>query len=223
MKIVEMEVSQREGVRNKSALEQLRKEGKIPAVLYGGQENINFHVDEVKFGKLLAQSEVFMINLNFGDKTVKSVVREVQYHPVTDRPIHIDFMEVFDDKPITIGVPVRFTGNSIGVMNGGQRREKMRKLILKALPQDIPEEFVVDVTEMRIGDVIQVENVAREGIEFLDHPKAVIVSVKTSRNVVEETLEDDEDEDGDESAEGTEETAAAAEGAEAKTEEAPAE
>ena len=145
MKVIELEATLRDEVRKKSALANLRKEEKIPATLYGGKENINFHVNEVTFSKLLAKSEVFMVNLNLGDKQVKTVVREVQFHPVTDRPIHIDFMEVFDDKPITIGVPVRFTGNSIGVMNGGQRREKLRKLVLKALPQDIPEEFVVDV------------------------------------------------------------------------------
>jgi len=212
MKVIELEVTLRDEVRKKSALANLRKEEKIPATLYGGKENLNFHVNEVAFSKLLAKSEVFMVSLNLGDKQVKTVVREVQFHPVTDRPIHIDFMEVFDDKVITIGVPVRFTGNSIGVMNGGQRREKLRKLVLKALPKDIPEEFVVDVTQMKIGDVIQVENVRREGIEFLDHPKAVIVSVKTSRNVVETSL-DEEEEEGDETA---------AETADAATEEAPA-
>ena len=214
MKVIELEATMRDEVRNKSALANLRKEERIPATLYGGKENINFHVNEVTFSKLLAKSEVFMVSLNFGEKQISTVVREVQYHPVTDRPIHIDFMEVFDDKAITIGVPVRFTGNSIGVMNGGQRREKLRKLVLKALPKDIPEEFVVDVTEMRIGDVIQVENVKREGIEFLDHPKAVIVSVKTSRNVVETALDDEEDdEEGDDTA---------VETADAATEEAPA-
>ncbi|MEQ8910448.1 MAG: 50S ribosomal protein L25 [Vicingaceae bacterium] len=217
MKSIELEATEREGVRSKSALNNLRKEGRVPAVLYGGKENRNFHVDLIGLEKLLGTSEVHMINLKFGNESVRCITRDVQYDPVTDVPLHVDFMEVFDDKPVTIAVPVRFTGNSIGVMNGGQRREKMRKLVLKALPSDIPEEFVVDVTKMKIGDVIQVEELDKEGVEFLDHPKAVIVSVKTSRMVVAATDEDEEDEDeegeeGEESAEGEgaekEETAA---------------
>ena len=156
-----------------------------------------------------------LIDLNFGDKTVKAVIREVQFHPVSDEPIHADFMEVFDDKPITIGIPVRFTGNSVGVMKGGSRREKMRKLIVKALPNDVPEEVVVDITKMKIGDVIQVEDINIDGVEFLDHPKAVIVAVKMSRLVVKGADDDEDEEDTD--GEGSEE------GAEAATEEATAE
>ncbi len=212
MKSIELEAAAREDVRSKSALKNLRKEGRIPSVLYGGKENMNFHVDEVSLEKLLSTSEVHSIDLKFADKTVRSVIRDVQYDPITDRAIHVDFMELFEDKPVTIAVPVRFTGNSIGVMNGGQRREKLRKLVLKALPQDIPEEFVVDVTKMKIGDVIQVEQLEKEGVEFLDHPKAVIVSVKTSRNVVATDDPDAEDEEGEESEDGetaeTEEAAA---------------
>lgn len=205
MKSVELKATLREELKSKSALKNMRKEGRVPAILYGGKENLNFHLDEIEFSKLINTSEIHLIDLNFGDKTIKTIIREVQFHPVSDEPIHADFMEVFDDKPITIGVPVRFTGNSIGVMNGGSRREKMRRLILKALPSAVPEELVVDVTKMKIGDVVQVEDIKMDGVEFLDHPKAVVVAVKTSRLVVEPTdLEEDEDEEGEEGAEGTE-------------------
>jgi len=216
MKSVELKAASREDMGSKGALKALRTEGRVPAILYGGKENINFHVDEIAFSKLINTSEVHLIDLNFGDKTVKAVIREVQFHPVSDEPIHADFMEVFDDKPITIGIPVRFTGNSVGVMKGGSRREKMRKLIVKALPNDVPEEVVVDITKMKIGDVIQVEDINIDGVEFLDHPKAVIVAVKMSRLVVKGDDDDDEDEE-DTDGEGSEE------GAEAATEEATAE
>jgi len=215
MKSVELKAASREDMGSKGALKALRTEGRVPAILYGGKENINFHVDEIAFSKLINTSEVHLIDLNFGDKTVKAVIREVQFHPVSDEPIHADFMEVFDDKPITIGIPVRFTGNSVGVMKGGSRREKMRKLIVKALPNDVPEEVVVDITKMKIGDVIQVEDINIDGVEFLDHPKAVIVAVKMSRLVVKGADDDEDEEDTDE--EGSEE------GAEAATEEATAE
>lgn len=198
MKSILLEATERGEVRSKSGLNNLRKEGRVPAILYGGKENINFHIDMIKLEKMLATSEVNMVNLKFEDKEVRSVIRDVQFDPVTDNPIHVDFMEVFDDKAVTISVPVRFTGNSIGVKNGGQRREKMRKLVLKALPNDIPEEFVVDVTKMKIGDVIKVETLEKEGVEFLDHPKAVIVAVKNSRNAVSASMEDEEDEEGEE-------------------------
>lgn len=211
MKSVELKAASREDMGSKGALKALRTEGRVPAILYGGKENINFHVDEIAFSKLINTSEVHLIDLNFGDKTVKAVIREVQFHPVSDEPIHADFMEVFDDKPITIGIPVRFTGNSVGVMKGGSRREKMRKLIVKALPNDVPEEVVVDITKMKIGDVIQVEDINIDGVEFLDHPKAVIVAVKMSRLVVKGADDDEDEEDTDE------------EGAEAATEEATAE
>lgn len=207
MKSVELNATLREEVRSKSALKNLRKEGRVPAILYGGKENLNFHLDAIELSKLLSTTEAHLIDLKIGDKTVKSVVREMQFHPVSDDCIHVDFMEVSGKEPITIGVPVRFTGDSIGVMSGGQRREKLRKLILRAIPDNIPEEFVVDVTNLKIGDVIQVEDVHRENVEFLDHPKAVIVSVKSSRVVVEPIVEGEEDdEEGVEGEEGDEET-----------------
>lgn len=218
MKSVELKAASREETGSKSALKALRTEGRVPATLYGGKENINFHVDEIAFSKLINTSEVHLIDLKFDDKTVKAVIREIQFHPVSDEPLHADFMEVFDDKPITIGVPVRFTGNSIGVMKGGSRREKMRSLIVKALPNDVPEEVVIDVTKMKIGNVIQIEDVKIDGVEFLEHPKAVIVAVKMSRMVI----AGDEDEDEEDEEEGTEEGAegeGGEEGKEAATEE----
>ena len=117
---------------------------------------------------------------------------------------------------------MKFVGKSIGVLNGGKRREKLRKLIVKALPKDVPNEIEIDITKLRIGHGIKVEEINVENVEFMDHPKAVIVAVKTSRLALpeEEELEDEEGEEGAEGAEGGD--APAAEGAEAKAEEAAA-
>jgi len=203
MKSVELKATERGEVRTKSRLNTLRKEGRIPAIMYGGKENINFHIDEVAFEKLINTSEIHLVDLNFGDKTINAVIREVQFHPVTDRPIHVDFMEVSGNVPILMGVPVRFEGTPIGVLNGGKKREKLRKLVLKALPKDIPDEIRVDISKIRIGHGIKVEEIELENVEFMDHPKAVVVAVKTARAAVEETIEDeDEDLEGEEGAEG---------------------
>lgn len=212
MKSVEIKASLREDAGSKSQLNNLRKQGQVPAVIYGGKENLNFSVDEVEFSKVINTSDVHLVVLKFEDKTINSVVRDVQFHPVTDAPIHIDFMEVFEDKPIVVGVPVKLVGKSIGVLNGGKRREKLRKLIVKALPKDVPSEIEVDITKLRIGFGIKVEEVQVDNVEFMDHPKAVIVAVKTSRLAVadEELEEDEEGEEGDAAAEGSEAPAEAA-------------
>lgn len=206
MKSVELKATSRSEVRNKSALKSLRKEGRVPAVVYGSDENINFHVDEVAFEKLINTPEVYFIDLVMEDKTVKAAIKDVQFHPVTDRPIHIDFMAVVDDKPISMGIPVVFTGNSRGVMNGGKRREKLRKLICKALPKDMPEEISIDITQLRIGQDIKVRDVNYDNVEFLNAPNAVIIAIKTSRVAVADDDEDD-DADGEDSSEGAEEAA----------------
>ncbi len=207
MKSVELKATSRSEVRNKSSLKSLRKEGRVPAVIYGGKENVNFHVDEIAFTKLINTSEVYFMDLNFGDSTIKAVIRDVQFHPVTDAPIHIDFMQVFDDKPVTIGVPVAFTGKSIGVLNGGKRREKLRKLVLKALPAYLPEEVSIEISDLRIGQSIKVKDVNIENVECLDNENAVIIAVKTSRVAVDDDLEEEE---GEEGAEGEEKEEAAA-------------
>lgn len=208
MKSVELKATSRSEVRNKSALKSLRKEGRVPAVVYGSDENINFHVDEVAFEKLINTPEVFFIDLVMEDKTVKAAIKDVQFHPVTDRPIHIDFMAVVDDKPISMGIPVVFTGNSRGVMNGGKRREKLRKLICKALPKDMPQEISIDITQLRIGQDIKVRDISYDNVEFLNAPNAVIIAIKTSRVAV---ADNDEDEDEDGADASTEEAAEAAE------------
>lgn len=210
MKSVELKATSRSEVRNKTALKSLRKEGRVPAVVYGSNENINFHVDEVAFEKLINTPEVYFIDIVMEDKTVKAAIKDVQFHPVTDRPIHIDFMAVVDDKPISMGIPVVFTGNSRGVMNGGKRREKLRKLICKALPKDMPEEITIDITKLRIGQDIKVRDISYDNVEFMNAPNAVIIAIKTSRVAV-----DDEEEDDEEGAEGAEGEAPAEAAAEA--------
>ena len=211
MKTVELSASKRDVLKGKSSLNQLRKEGRVPAVLYGGEENVHFSVDHVAFEKLITTSEVYFIDLDLDGSKRKAVIRDVQFHPVSDKPMHVDFMEVFEDKPVIMSVPVRYSGVSIGVLNGGKRSDKLRKLVLKALPKDMPEEVTVDITKLRIGQSTKVKDIKLKDVDLLDNNNAVIVAVKTSRVAV--VTEDEEEAEG---AEG------AAEGAEANTEEAAA-
>lgn len=205
MKSVALEASVRDSVRKKSALNSMRKEGSVPGILYGGENNINIAVNEIAFGKLINTPEVHIIELNIDGKKIKAVIRDVQYHPVSDKPIHIDFYEVFEDKPMTMGIPVRVVGNSIGIKNGGKRSDKLRKLVLKALPTDMPDVVEVDITKLKIGQSIKVQDITLDGVELLDTPNAVVVAVKTSRVAV---LTDDEEEEGEEGAEASTEAAA---------------
>lgn len=190
MKSVALEASVRDSVRKKSALNSMRKEGSVPGILYGGENNTNIAVNEIAFGKLINTPEVHIVELNIEGKKVKAVIRDVQFHPVSDKPIHIDFYEVFEDKLMTMGIPVRVVGNSIGIKNGGKRSDKLRKLVLKALPANMPDVVEVDITKLRIGQSIKVQDINLEGVELLDTPNAVVVAVKTSRVAV---MTDDEE------------------------------
>ena len=208
MKSVELKATSRSEVRKKSALKALRKEGRVPAVVYGAQDNINFHVDEIAFSKLIHTADVFFVDLVMEDKTIKAAIKDVQFDPLTDKAIHIDFIEVVDNKPVTIGIPVEFTGKSIGVLNGGKRREKLRKILCKGLAKDLPEVITIDITKLKIGQDIKVKDISIENVELLNSPNAVIIAVKTSRVAV-DLDEEEEEGEGEEGAEATTEEAAA--------------
>jgi large subunit ribosomal protein L25 len=208
MKRVSMSGSPRENVGKKDAKAQ-RRAGNIVCVLYGGEEQVSFTLPEKKFDKIIFTPEVYVIDLEIGDKKYIALLKDVQYHPVSDRVLHADFMQVTEEKEISVAIPVRITGTSIGVMNGGRQTLNMRKVNLKGLINNIPEEISIDVSPMKIGDSVQIKTLAIDSVSFLDNPSNVVVSVRTARGAA----EDEEDEEGEEGAEG-EETAATEEAAE---------
>ena len=194
----------------------LRKEEKVPCVIYGGKENIHFSVNEILFSKIVHSPEVYFIDLDIDGKKYKAIIKAVQYHPVTDRPIHIDFLEVNENKALTVSIPVKLTGNARGVLNGGKLRMVTRKLKVSGLPNAIPEAVELDITNLRIGQSIKVGEIKVDGLAFLDASNAVVVAIKRSRVAAGDDV--DEDEDGEEGAE-----ASAEGGEEAKAEEVTAE
>lgn len=198
MKTIEINGHLREAVGSKSA-KQLRREGQVPGVIYGGGRNIHFHADSRELDKLVYTPDVYKITLNLdGEKTV-AVLREAQYHPVMDNMLHIDLVEVVAGQPITLQLPVELTGNSIGIKNGGVLRKNAKKLLVKGMIDDLPETISIDITKMKIGSVKKVGDLSIEGVEFLETDNRVVVAIKTSRKAVK--TEGDDEEEGEEGAE----------------------
>ncbi|MBE0638833.1 MAG: 50S ribosomal protein L25/general stress protein Ctc [Bacteroidales bacterium] len=195
MKTVSMSGSLRENVGKKDAKKH-RREGNVPCVLYGGEEQFHFAMPERSFKDIIFTPNSFIIELNIGSKKYNAILKDVQYHPVSDHILHVDFMQIFDDKPVAIAVPIRITGTSKGVLKGGKLIRKYRKLLIKALPKYLPDEIVVDITKLNINESRKVMEMKLDNIEFLDPPTSIIVSVKSARAVVGDEEEEAHEEGG---------------------------
>lgn len=215
MKSITINGLKRESV-GKVATKALRNAGKVPCVVYGGDEPIHFSADELAFNKLVYTPDVHTVVVELGDgKKVNAVLQDIQFHPVTDRILHADFYQIFDDKEVMMEIPVRVVGNSRGVKNGGVLRIVNRRLRVKAIPENLPDFIEIDITEMKIGDIRTVASVMNDAYKIMHEENRTILQVRTSRTAIADE-DDDEDEDGDEGEEGTE---GAAEGADAPAEE----
>ena len=165
----------------KKAAKTIRAEKKVPCVLYGGEANVNFVVETSDVRKLIYTPEVYLVNLAIDGKTVKAIVKEMQFHPLTEDILHMDFLEVLDNKPVAVEIPVQLTGLAEGVKAGGKLSLEMRKLRVKGLYNDIPERIVIDVTNVGLGKKIQVADVAVENLQVLNAKNAVVAQVKLTR------------------------------------------
>ena len=207
MKSITINGSQRESV-GKKATKALRNAGQVPCVLYGGDQNVHFSAPELAFSKLVytPNAHTVVIALDNGD-TYDAVLQDIQFHPVTDRILHVDFYRLFEDKEIAMDIPVHIIGTSRGVLNGGVLRRNRRKLRVKALPKNLPDFLEADITPLKIGSKLYVTALEGEGYSLLHADNTVVVQVKTARTAIVE-----EDEDEDELEEGAEATAAPTEG-----------
>ena len=217
MKSITIKGSQRESV-GKVSTKALRNAGKVPCVLYGGDKPLHFSADEISFRDLVytPNAHTVVIELESGEK-LSAVLQDIQFHPVTDKILHIDFYQLFEDKPVTMNIPVRLEGNSPGVRNGGRLLFRKRKLAIKALPDLLPDFITVDISKLRIGGTIAVETVLNDDYTILHPESTAIVQVKASRTSIDDELED-EDEETEEGAEAAAE--GGAEGGEAPEAEA---
>jgi len=184
MKSVSISGSLRENVGKKDAKTQ-RAQGLIPCVIYGGKEQLQFVVEETQFRQLLFTPEVKYVELEVGNKKYEAVVQATQWHPITDHLLHVDLLEVIEGKPVIIGIPVKITGTSPGVLRGGKLVKKLRKITVKGKLKDIPEEITVDISNLDINDMIKVGDVSVPNLTFIENPGTIIVNVVSTRNVVE--------------------------------------
>lgn len=175
--------------QTKQELKQLRAEGKVPCVLYGGKDQVHFSAPVLDFRHLVYSPEVYTVDLNIGGSTRKAVMKEIQFHPVTDALLHIDFYELKEDRNVVIEIPVKFTGSAAGVKAGGSLITKYRKLKVSALPKHLPDNITIKIDGLEIGDSVRVRDLKHDGLEFLNGASNVIVAVKTTRNVVETPAE----------------------------------
>ena len=171
----------------------LRKNGNIPCVIYSkGKEALHITVKNNELQKIIYNPSVFVLNIKVDDKEYNTIIRDAQFHPISDNILHVDFLQLSENELVSLNIPVELTGNSIGVRNGGQLNLVMRKLLIKSLPKNLPDTIEIDITKLRIGQSIRIEDVKNENYDFVQPESAVIVSVKTARNVVEEAEETEE-------------------------------
>ena len=215
MKTLAISVKERLNV-GKTNTRALRNQGNVPCVLYGGEKQVTFYAHENDFRKLVYTPDTFVVDLDVDGKKTKAIMQDIQFHPVSEKILHIDFLEVFDDKPITVSLPVNLSGVAIGVRNGGNLMFRRPKIITKGLVSNLPEAINIDIEHLKIGMFIYIKDVVIEGAEFLAPPNSVVVGVKTARAAIveEEIVEEGEGEEGE--GEGTDSAS------DAKSSEAPA-
>lgn len=197
MKSITIQGTKRESVGKKST-KALRDAELVPCVVYGGNETLNFSATEKSFKGLVYTPEAHTVSIEVDGKTIPAVLQDIQFHPLTDKILHADFYQLSDDKPVVMEVPVKLVGRSKGVVAGGAMRQSFRKLKVKAIPGNLPDEIVVDVTPLKIGNKLYVGDIKVQGFTFMHPDNAVVVAVKMSRTAAKgggAVADDDDDEE----------------------------
>ncbi|MTG97579.1 MULTISPECIES: 50S ribosomal protein L25/general stress protein Ctc [Myroides] len=181
MKSITIKGSERESV-GKVSTKTLRNAGMVPCVVYGGTEPaVHFAAEEKAFKNLVYTPNVHTVVIELEGKTINAILQDIQFHPVTDEILHIDFYKLHDDKEITLDVPVKITGKSKGVMAGGVLNLNLRKLKVKALPANLPDFVEVNISNLDMGNKLYVTDVATENYKLLHADNTVICQVRISR------------------------------------------
>ena len=180
MKTIELKAVKRADFGKKAA-KAFRREGLIPCVIYGGSEEIAFTVDAKEVKPLIYTPNSYIVELNIDGKVEKAVMREVQFHPVREQILHIDFYRVQEGKPVAISIPVRLSGTAEGVKVGGKLALSARKLMVKAMVDQLPDEIVVDVTPLQVGQTIFVGDLKQEDVTFVTPATTAVCAVRVTR------------------------------------------
>ena len=206
MKSITINGSQRESV-GKSSTKALRNAGKVPCVVYGGEKPVHFSSDEISFSKLVYTPDAHTVIISLDGKEVNAVIQDIQFHPVTEKILHIDFFQLFENKEINMTIPVKFSGNAPGVrLEGGLLFKNKRKLYVKALPKNLPDFISVDISNLHLNDKVTIQDLLNDDYAFVHPENMVVCQVKMSRASLSLTTSEEEDEEGEEGEEGAEGT-----------------
>ena len=194
MKSITIQGVKREDL-GKVATRNLRNAEQVPCVVYGSGEPIHFSADEKAFKNLVYTPDAHTASIELADGTkIEAILQDIQFHPVTDKILHVDFYQLNADKLVTMEVPVRLVGRARGLVSGGVLRFNMRKLKVRAIPANLPDEIEIDITPMRIGHKMYVETLKNDNYTFAHPDNAVVVAIRTSRNAVKDADQDEDEE-----------------------------
>ena len=194
MKSITINGSKRESV-GKKVTQALRNAGQVPCVLYGGDNQVHFSAAELAFSKLVytPNAHTVVIELESGEK-FDAILQDIQFHPVTDRILHVDFYQTFADKEVTMDIPLNFIGNPRGVRNGGVLRKNRRSLRVKAVPGNLPDFIDANIEELKIGNKLYITSLINEDYTFMHPDNTVVCLVRRSRAAI--TVDDEDEEEG---------------------------
>ncbi|MFV0365527.1 MAG: 50S ribosomal protein L25/general stress protein Ctc [Mangrovibacterium sp.] len=180
MKSVAINGELRAAVGKKDA-KALRAVSKVPCVLYGGKEPVHFQADFSEFRKIIYTPNVYLIDLEISGKSYKAIMQDIQWHPVHEEILHVDFLQIFDDKAVKIDVPVKVEGYAKGMREGGKLKINLRRLRVKALPTNIPDTIKININDLGLGQAIKVGQVNAENVEILNAKSNPVVTVVITR------------------------------------------
>ena len=191
MKTLAISAKLRNGTGKKDS-KALRNQGNVPCVLYGGEKQVCFYAHENDFRNLVYTPDVFIVELEIEGEKYRAVMQDLQFHPVTDKLLHLDFLQIFDDKEVTMTIPVHLEGMSIGIRNGGVLSFRRRKIITRAIPGNLPDYIEINIEDLDIGQSIFIRDLRVDKYSFLAADNAVVVGVRTARELIIEEEEEEE-------------------------------
>ncbi len=193
MKTLAISAKLRKGI-GKTDSKALRNQGNVPCVLYGGEKQVCFYAHENDFRNLVFTPDVFIVELDIEGQKYRAVMQDLQFHPVTDKLLHLDFLEIFDDKEVTVTIPVQLEGNAVGIRNGGILSFRRRKIITRAIPGNLPDYIVINIEDLDIGQSIFIKDLRNENYSFIAPDNAIVVGVRTARELIVEEEEEESEE-----------------------------
>jgi large subunit ribosomal protein L25 len=180
MKKFELIGNERQSLGKKDSAK-LRTEEKVPCVLYGTDAPVHFCVEKSAIRKLIYTPNVYIVNLEIEKKKFQSIMKDIQFHPVTDEVIHIDFLSITDDKPVKVDIPVNVQGFAKGIRSGGKLQVEVRRLSVLALPKYLPDSINIDVTELDLGQSLRVSDLKLENLTILNNKSVPVVRIMITR------------------------------------------